>query len=307
MHFRKLDLNLLVALDALIRKKSVSLAAEELHLSQSAMSNSLSRLRSYFNDELLTQVGRKMLLTPLAEKLELPVRDILVRIDASITLKPEFDPQTTDRTFRICVSDFILNTLVPSAMQVAREQQSRVRFNFVPQVIDPKKELERGEADMLILPDVFCSSEHPTESVLTDELACIVWQGSPLATGDMTLERFISAGHAIMQPPDSNPSFETHNYERSDLRRRIEVQTYSFSCLPSVIIGTDLIATLQRLLIDRAINCGMPLRVFPTPVPIPPLNECMQWHKHQNNDLGILWLRGLMREAARRLRQAMSE
>ncbi|PXF32604.1 nodulation protein NfeD [Pokkaliibacter plantistimulans] len=301
MHFRKLDLNLLVALDALIRKRSVSLAAEELHLSQSAMSNSLSRLRGYFNDELLTQVGRKMLLTPLAEKLELPVRDILVRIDASITLKPEFDPQTTDRTFRICVSDFILNTLVPSAMQVAREQQSRVRFNFVPQVIDPKKELERGEADMLILPDLFCSSDHPTESVLMDDLACIVWQGSPLAEGEMTLERFVSAGHAIMQPPDSNPSFETHNYERADLRRRIEVQTFSFSCLPSLIIGTDLIATLQRLLIDKAIGYGMPLRVFPTPVPMPPLNECMQWHKHQNSDLGILWLRGLMREAAARL------
>ena len=92
MRYKNLDLNLLVALDLLMAERNVSRAAEKMHISQSAMSNALSRLRDYFGDDLLVQSGRKMELTPRAEVLRVPVRDILVRVDASIATAPEFDP-----------------------------------------------------------------------------------------------------------------------------------------------------------------------------------------------------------------------
>lgn len=88
MRFNKLDLNLLVALDALLKERSVTRAAEALNLSPSAMSNSLARLREYFDDDLLMQIGRKMELTPRAESLHGAVRDLLLRIDSTIAVAP---------------------------------------------------------------------------------------------------------------------------------------------------------------------------------------------------------------------------
>ena len=301
MHFRKLDLNLLVALDALIRNQNVSIAAEELHLSQSAMSSSLSRLRRYFNDDLLIQTGRKMVLSPLAEQLEEPIRDILVKIDASIILKPGFDPTISDREFRICVSDYMLHTLIPYVIRMTQEQGCTVKLNFLPQVSDPKNELDRGEADLLILPDIFCSDYHLSEPLITDEFVCVVWDQSELSKEGMTMDAFMSAGHICMQPPNSNPSFETHAYEMKGVSRRIDVRTFSFSCIPSLVVGTNLIATLQKRLIDKSISQGMALKSFATPVKLPLLRESMQWHKYQNADLGIIWLRQLMLAAVAKL------
>ncbi|SBS29492.1 Nodulation protein D 2 [Marinomonas spartinae] len=301
MHFRKLDLNLLVALDALIRLQSVSLAAEELHLSQSAMSHSLSRLRAYFNDDILMKVGRNMMLTALAEQLEHPIRDILIRIDASIMMKPGFDPALSDREFRICVSDYILNTLIPYVLEVASEQGSKVKMNFLPQVSDPKKELDRGSADLLIVPDVFCSEDQPSETLLTDEFACIVWNQNPLAQQGLTRESFLVSSHVCMQPPHSDLSFEGYCFEKMGIKRQVEVLTYSFSSIPNLIEGTNRIATVQKKLIKKAISQGAELTSLAAPVELPALQESMQWSRYQNTDLGMIWLRELMREAARRL------
>ncbi|MEC4511813.1 LysR family transcriptional regulator, partial [Klebsiella pneumoniae] len=113
MRFNKLDLNLLVALDALLSEQNISRAAEKIHLSQSATSNALARLREYFDDELLVQVGRKMEPTPRAEALKDAVRDILVRVDATVAAQPEFGPAQANRLFRLFVSDYTMTTLIP--------------------------------------------------------------------------------------------------------------------------------------------------------------------------------------------------
>ncbi len=99
MHFEQLDLNLLVALDALLTERSITAAGVRVHLTQSAMSGALSRLREFFNDDLLTQVGRKMVPTPLGESLAEPVRQILLQVKAAINAKPGFDPATSRRHF----------------------------------------------------------------------------------------------------------------------------------------------------------------------------------------------------------------
>src|ERR1700756_4451182 len=106
MRYQKLDLNLLTALRALLAEKSVPRAGEVVHVTQSAMSGVLSRLREYFGDPLIVQVGRKMELTPLAESLVEPVTDVLLRIDATIATRPAFNPSTTGRRFSIVASDY---------------------------------------------------------------------------------------------------------------------------------------------------------------------------------------------------------
>ena len=301
MHFRKLDLNLLVALDALIRHQSVSMAADELHLSQSAMSNSLARLRDYFQDDLLIKVGRKMELSSHARQLEQPVRDILVSIDASLLLKPEFDPTTSEREFRICVSDYTLYTLIPHVLEVAADQNSRVKLNLQSQVSDPKKELDRGEADLLIMPELFCSDDHPSEFLHEDRYGCLVWKGSKLATEQLNLDNFLAAQHMCMQPPNSNPSFETLSYKNAGIERNVAVRSFSFACMPALLQGSELVATLQGKLIRKVIAQGFDLISFPTPVELPPLKESMQWHKHRDSDPGMKWLRSVVKQAVQRI------
>src|SRR5215207_203605 len=104
MRFNRLDLNLLVALDALLSEKSITRASRRLNLSQSATSGVLARLRDYFKDELLVPVGRNLILTPLAVSLVDPVRDVLLQIQRTIEIKPEFDPATATREFRLFAS-----------------------------------------------------------------------------------------------------------------------------------------------------------------------------------------------------------
>ena len=111
MRLNKLDLNLLVALDAMLTETSITVAAQRLHMSQSAMSNALGRLRDHFQDKLLVQVGRRMEITPRGLVLREAVRDVLMRIDTTIAAQPEFDPAKSEREFTLLVSDYTLSLI----------------------------------------------------------------------------------------------------------------------------------------------------------------------------------------------------
>ena len=146
MRFNRLDLNLLVALDALLTERSITKASERLNLSQSATSNALARLREYFDDELLVQVGRRMEPTPRAEGLRDAVRDVLVRVDATIAIQPEFDPSKSDRIFRIFVSDYTQMVFAPHLLALAHEGMTMV-------VVSHEMGFARAAANRAILMD----------------------------------------------------------------------------------------------------------------------------------------------------------
>ncbi len=306
MRFNKLDLNLLVALDSLLTERNITRAAERLHLSQSAMSNALGRLRDYFDDELLVQVGRKMEPTPRAESLREAVRDVLLRIDTSIAALPEFDCSSSDREFTLFVSDYTMELLIPHALALAARQRSKVRFRLLPQVASPARSLERGEADLLIIPKTYCSPDHPTEIVFVEEHVCVVWRESVAARAGLTFERYAAAGHAVMVPTSDQPSFESLYVQRFGLTRRIEVTTYSFAALPFLVIGTELIATAHARL-ARCLQASLPITLLPLPLPMPPLEQAMQWHKYRSLDPGLIWLRQLLKDAANAMRASDPE
>lgn len=301
MRFNKLDLNLLVALDALLTARSITRAAERMHMSQSAMSNALGRLRSYFDDELLVQVGRHLELTPRAEVLRDAVRDVLMRIDTSIAAQPQFDCTKSDREFRLCISDYTMQVLIPRVLATAARQRSTVRFNILPQVRNPAQALERGDADLLVIPKAYCSAEHPAEVLFTDEFSCVVWNESSHARQGLSFERYAEAGHVVMQPVGTDqPAFESWFVQRYGLSRRIEVTTYGFAALPYLVVGTDLVATVHSLL-AHAVAGALPVALLTPPLPMPPFEQAMQWHKYRSLDPGLQWLRRLMQEAAKTL------
>ena len=130
MRYRHLDLNLLLALDTLLAERSVTRAAAKLNVTQPAMSGSLARLRDYFEDALIVQVGRTMELTPLAEALVAPIRDIMTRIDAAISTDPQFEPATSKRRFSITASDYVVRVLLLDVMRQVHRVAPSVTFDI---------------------------------------------------------------------------------------------------------------------------------------------------------------------------------
>jgi LysR family transcriptional regulator, nod-box dependent transcriptional activator len=301
MRFNRLDLNLLVALDALLTECSITRAAERLNLSPSATSNALARLREYFDDELLVQVGRRMEPTPRAQGLQEAVRDVLVRVDSAIAIQPEFDPSASDRVFRIFVSDYTQMVFVPHLLALANAARCTARFEFLPQVSNPQRSLERGEADLLIIPRGFLSPDHPEEVLYTEEFVCVLWRDSALARGELTFERYVAAGHVVMQPQGGvGDSFEAWFAKRYGVTRRVAVTTYGFSALPALVVGTELIATVHARL-ARALQPAWPIELRTPPLPITAMEQGLQWHKYRSQDPGLVWLRSILRRAAVRM------
>lgn len=298
MRFNKLDLNLLVALDALLTERNITRAAERIHLSQSAMSNALGRLRDYFDDELLVQVGRRMEPTPRADVLRDAVRDVLMRIDTTIAALPEFDPSASEREFTLFVSDYSMEVLIPHALALASRQRSKVRFRLLPQVASPHRALERGEADLLIIPKAFVSPDHPGVVLFKEDFVCVIWRESQLARAELTIERYVDAGHVVMQPLETNqPAFEDWFIQRYGISRRNQVLSYCFGVMPFLVVGTELIATVHARL-ARRLQPALPIALVPVPLPMPELEQTMQWHRYRSQDPGLVWLRALMQQAA---------
>lgn len=298
MRFNKFDLNLLVALDALLSERNITRAAERIHLSQSAMSNALGRLRDYLDDELLVQVGRRMEPTPRAELLREAVRDLLLRIGTAVSAQPRFDAASSQREFTLFVSDYSMEILIPHALALAGQQRSTVRFRLQPQSVQPHRALERGETDLLIIPKAYVSSEHPSEMLFTDDFVCAMWRDSQVARAELTLERYINAGHVAMQPSETTqPAFEDWFVKSQGISRRNQVLTFSFGAMPFLVVGTELIATVHSRL-ARRLQTALPITLKPVPMKMPSLEQTMQWHKYRAQDPGLVWLRSLMQQAA---------
>jgi DNA-binding transcriptional LysR family regulator len=290
MRFNNLDLNLLVALDLLLTERVVSRAAEKMHITQSAMSNALARLREYFADDLLVLVGRRMELTPRAELLRAPVRDILVRIEASVTAAPVFDPHLSDRSFRIYVSDYTLTILVPHILKMIAPESYMTRFEFLPQTFHPHRTLEQGEADLLIIPYEFASKEHPTEILYEEQFACIADLHHPRVGATIDRAGFSRERHAIVQPASTARSFEAIALSRHDISREVDVTTFSFASLPYLVSGTERIAIIHARL-ARAAAEHLPLKVVKLDFDLEPMHQSMQWHTYRTNDPALIWLR----------------
>ncbi len=297
MELRGLDLNLLVALDALLMERNVTRAGARLHLSQSAASGALARLRSFFGDELLVQVGRSMVLTPRAQSLVEPVRDVLLQIQSTIAARAEFDPARSDRRFAIMGSDFVLTVLMAEVLpRVAREAPG-VTFELRQTSRGGVRGLDRGELDFLIIPEVFTSDAHPKERLYDEAYTCVVWSGNALVGKTLTFDQYLALGHVAIAIGDSRATgFEEWFLQHYGYRRRVEVVAPTFGLLPQLVVGTDMVATVPVGLATFSARY-FPLRVVELPIDIPRRVETMQWPKFQDLDPGSIWLRGIFREA----------
>ena len=290
MRFQRLDLNLLVALDALLAERSVSLAAERLCLSQSATSSALGRLREYFNDELLVVRGRRMALTARAEELVEPVRAVLDQIRATISVAPPFDPATSDRTIAIMASDYSTEVMLSTALRELSEEAPHMRFFIQPMNEAPVETLERGQIDLLLTIDVAISTEHPSRQLFEEDHVVVGWSGNPAMAEPMTEDLYFALGHVTPRFGKARvPAFEDWFVRRTKRQRRVEIVAPTFLSVPGLIIGSNRIATMHRRLATRLAEY-LPLAVRESPLAIPPIRQALQWHVSNDRDPAIRWV-----------------
>ena len=296
MESSQFNLNLLVALDALLTEKNVTHAGARVHLSQSAMSGSLSRLREFFNDELLVQVGRKMMLTPLAEELAGPVRDILLQTRATISTRPKFDPAISARKFSLALSDYVTAVYMQDVLRRVKQFAPGVTFELHSMGDRSVEGLENGTLDFLIAPEAYLAPGHPREPLFADTHMCVAWAGNKKIGNGMSLKQYLNLGHVIVHAFEgSTPSYDEWFMKRFKYERRVEVVTQSFDAAPQLVVGTNRIATVGSRL-ARKYARFLPLKLIRLPIKIPPMVEFLQWHKSRSQVPAYLWLRNMLKE-----------
>jgi len=298
MHFKGLDLNLLVVLDALLTEKNTTKAGQQIFLSQSATSGALARLRDYFGDPLLIQSGQKMMLTPLAEGLVHPVRELLKQAESIITANAAFDPSTSTRTFRMNMSHYSATVLMPKVLERLHQTAPGVRIEITMFQDEIPEALERGDLDFLIVPNEFKSPLHPSEDLFTDSYVCVAWSGNAAMGNSISLEQYLSTGHVVARFGHAQArAFDEIALNRAGHSRNVEVVVPDFALIPGLVVGSSLIATMH----DRHARFYarfLPLKLLRMPVELPCFTAKIQWHRYHEHDPGTRWMHDLLKEAA---------
>ncbi|RCW65241.1 LysR family transcriptional regulator [Pseudorhodoferax soli] len=301
MRLHGLDLNLLLALDALLQTERVTAAAERLHVTQSTMSGSLARLREHFNDPLLVPAGRVLMLTPLGQVLRTPVRALLQQVEETVSLRPTFEPLRDRRRFVLCASHMTLLVLGAPLVQHLRKAAPGVTLEWMETSPDRIGDhLRRGDIDLAFAGEPFASPAFPSVPVIEDEYVCIAWKGNRRVARGLSRRTYQALGHVgTRYGPQGLPGGEQHAVDRLQIVRRVEVVCASPAMLAAFVVGTDRIATVASKLARRQAE-ELPLQILPTPWRLSPVRMLMQWSQHREGDGGLDWMRQTVRSVAAR-------
>lgn len=305
MQLNRFDLNLLTALDALLHEKNVTRAAERVHVSQPAMSAALQKLRDYFDDPLLVRVGREMELTPRGLALVEPVREALLRIQATLGTQPSFDPATVKRAFVAIVGDVAAPVVMPKVLARLARDAPGIQCHAEPVLQNSLTRLEYGEADLCLTidsPRLFALRDYP-ESLRMAELrpvtwTCIVAKDHPTVGDSLSADEFMNLPHILPRPAGAVESLEEAARRLFNVEVKVRATGHSLLELPFMLMGTPLIATVPERL-ARLIAPVVPVKLFPVPIEMPARRELLLWHKRNEPDPGHAWFRNLFIEFER--------
>ncbi len=288
---RGVNLNLLPILGGLLTHRSVTITAEQLHMSQSAVSDALARLRTQFRDELLVRSGRQMVLTPLAHELAAPVGEVLSRVEALVDV-PEFDPMLLEREFIIATADPVVMTIGGSLFRRLQTDAPNVSVRFVELSGADHERLGSLQLDLVIVPRGFISQRRFQEAPLYEEpFVCICRRDHPDVPGRITRAVYSKLPHVsyrVDAGAEAGMDTQLMGMAQNDV-----VMVPSFSLLPLLVEQTDAIALVQKRVAER-FKASAAIEIHPTPVPTPPLEVCMYWSAGHEQDRAHQWLRNCL-------------
>ncbi|GAB2496136.1 LysR family transcriptional regulator [Nocardiopsis aegyptia] len=296
MNIANLDLNLLVALRALLEERNVTRAGDRIGLSQPATSAALARLRRHFSDELLVRRGNRYELTPLGHALRAPAANACSVMERLFSSRAEFHPETEERDFTLLASDYAIAVFGARLARVLHEEAPGIRLHFrqVPGTIVEATESALGSVDgALMLHGVI--SGYPAVELYRDEWVCLVDVGNDAVGETLTMDALSRMPWAVYRRPYDAPA--AHQLGMLGLDPRVEVSAHSFQLLPDLVRGTGRVALVQGRLAAR-LGPDSGLRVLPCPFPAAPIREALWWHPVHRHDTAHAWLRATAARAA---------
>jgi LysR family nod box-dependent transcriptional activator len=235
-----------------------------------------------------------MALTPLAQTLVKPVRNLLLQAQATIGAKMRFDPTESRRHFALAASDYVIAVFIAEALADVQKQAPHVTFELMPTSERAMEALESGSLDFMIAPEIFASRLHPKLALFTDTHTVIAWTKNSRVKTRISLSDYLNLGHvAIHVGEGAGPNFDEMYLRRLKFKRRAEVVTHSFDVVPHLIVGTDRIATVATRLAKKYASF-LPIKLIPLPFELPPMTEVVQWHKYHDQDPASAWFRGAL-------------
>jgi DNA-binding transcriptional LysR family regulator len=291
-----IDLNLLVALGALLEERNLTRAGEKISVSQPTMSGALARLRQHFGDELLVRSGRQYVLTPAAERLLPAVQEALRQVERTLDVSPGFDAAVSTRQFSIALSDYAVTVLIEPLLRRLHELAPGVGLELSP--IPPgTQDNDRAllQHDLLITPIGFRVPGRP-EVIFRDRLVCIVDPANPrLRDGRLSLEDLGQLPHAAATFGHAGLNPAEQALDERGVTRHVQVTTAGWLPLPFVVAGTDLVAVLPERL-ARQVAAAAGLAVAEPPFGHVELVEAAWWHPMRTADPALAWLRTILTE-----------
>ena len=292
MDIKQSDIGLLIALDVLLEQESVTAAAEILGISQPAMSAQLARLRALFNDQLLAASGRKLVPTARAQEVKEPLRALLADLDLLVRQTAQFDPKTSETTFRLIGTDYVHAVLAPELFTSFGDAAPHARVALLP--FDPPMvwaQLEQDEADLALV-TAMNLPEARRRPGLTETFKVIQRKGHPRGTGPYTMDTFCAAEHALVSP-EGGGFFGAADRILADIgrERRIACSLPNFLLAPSLVAASDLIALIPARLANLHEDL---VDQFDPPFPSPSFSVDILWHPRRQKDPAHEWLRSLV-------------
>ena len=294
-----LDLNLLVALRALLSERNVTRAAARLARSQSATSHALARLRELYDDPLLVRSGRQLDLTPRAVALLPTLERGLGDLERTLTAEPAFQARTARRSFTISMADYSQAVLLGPLLARLRAEAPGLDLTALafPHSLES---LETGRVDLAILLREPTPPGYSSSRLLSEGFATVVRRGHPRVPArerKLALATFLALDHVVVAPGGTPGSMVDTQLERRGLRRRVAARVSSFLMAPLLVSQSDLVSTgPERLL--RQLAAHLPIRLLDPPIRLPRFHLDLVWHSRRDHDPAHRWLRALIGQVA---------
>lgn len=288
------DLNLLITLDVLLAEGSVAGAARRLHLSPSAMSRALQRLRDTMGDPLLVRAGRGLVPTPRALELRDRVGQLVEDAEAALRPSTTLDLSTLRRSFTFRNRDGFVEAFGAAILARVNAEAPGVQLRFQPKPDRDSTPLREGSVDLETgVVSSLTGPELRTQALFKDRFIGIVRAGHPLATGAVTPQRFAAARHIMISRRGVERGPVDDALATLGLERQIATVVGGFSEALALARNTDLVATVPERY-SASLRTG--LVSFDLPVALPGFTVSLIWHPRLDADPAHRWLRGLIRE-----------
>lgn len=287
---KRFDLNTLLALEALLKLKHVSRAAAQMNISQPAMSRTLAKLRSAFDDPLLVRVNANLELSERALMLQEPLKRILFDIDDLIQ-PSSFDPASSRRTFKIALTDFSAQVFLPHVLPAIYKEAPNVQIETVSLRSGMLTTDAFSDIDVAIC-NPYCFGAFELTSWPLFEIPSVVLMSRkhPLANKNMTLNRYLQYPHVEVSVGGTPGTSIDTLLSQLNRRREIGLRSAHIIAILGILEKTDLLFTIGWELLDE-IGKGYNLTCKPVPLDLPMLEYSVVWHPKSKNNIPNRWFR----------------